>query len=322
MLEHRLFVWSPLGIAPTAAVIFVLAAGSFFLLAALVHYPVLAPNGFLAARAVPAIAISLLLAVSLGMRRYVDLRQESDAVALSAIVSPGMAGGMPRSVPAAQLVPASIAGAALGVAVTLLSVGGLGVYPAVYAWFAAFDLALGILFGRGVLLTMRNGRMLKEIIDHGLKIELLHADRLAVIGRQCARNALVWCAIAAVVCLFFVSGDSGHTTWPILGVCIGIGVWIFLQPMFGVHHRLRAEKTRELDRIRDEIVRAGEEEARDPRAANCLPGLIALEARIQAVREWPFDQTTLIRVAAYVLIPTIPWFGQAIASDLLARFAR
>lgn len=52
-----------------------------------------------------------------------------------------------------------------------------------------------------------------------------------------------------------------------------------------------------------------------------LPGLIAYEARIQAVREWPFDQSTLIRVAGYLLIPAIPWFGEAAVSTLIQRLA-
>ena len=52
-----------------------------------------------------------------------------------------------------------------------------------------------------------------------------------------------------------------------------------------------------------------------------LSGLIAYEARIQAVRDWPFDQSTLIRVGAYVLIPTIPWVGEAIVSAAVQRLA-
>ena len=43
-----------------------------------------------------------------------------------------------------------------------------------------------------------------------------------------------------------------------------------------------------------------------------LQGLLAYEARIQAVHEWPFDQTTLVRVLASAFILTVPWFGQAI----------
>ena len=58
-----------------------------------------------------------------------------------------------------------------------------------------------------------------------------------------------------------------------------------------------------------------------PRPRPGCKGLLAYEARIQAVHEWPFDQTTLVRVAAYVLIPAIPWFGEAFVSDLIQRVA-
>jgi hypothetical protein len=123
------------------------------------------------------------------------------------------------------------------------------------------------------------------------------------------------------VCLYFVGGDPGLSTVLILILCTGLGLWIFLHPMAGVRHRIHAAKAAELDRVRDEIALASREEAQDLHAAARLPGLIAYEARIHAVREWPFDQSTLIRVAAYVLIPAIPWFGQAIASEVLQRLA-
>jgi hypothetical protein len=132
---------------------------------------------------------------------------------------------------------------------------------------------------------------------------------------------LIWFSTAAVVCLYFVGGDSGLTTVPILIGCTGLGLWIFLHPMTGVHQRIRAAKSAELDRVRDEIGQASRLEASDAQAAARLPGLIAYEARIHAVREWPFDQSTLIRVATYVLIPAVPWFGEAIVSEVLQRLA-
>jgi hypothetical protein len=149
----------------------------------------------------------------------------------------------------------------------------------------------------------------------------LYADRLAVIGRQSARNALVWFVNAAVVCLFFIGGDVGPTTVLMVVGCAGMGLWIFLSPMTGVHHRIRAAKSLELDRVRDEIAEASRRAAGDTDAAVRLSGLIAYEARIQAVRDWPFDQSTLIRVAAYVLIPTIPWVGEAIVSTAVQHLA-
>ena len=195
-------------------------------------------------------------------------------------------------------------------------------FPVVFFWQSTHIVILCVLFARGAVLATRNGRSLRRVIDDDLRIELLHADRLAVIGRQSARNALVWLTFAAILCLYFVGGvDPGWPTLPIRMVCMGIGLIIFLHPMSGVRRRIRAAKSADLDRVRDEIGEARCDEAGDPAAAARLSGLIAYEARIHAVREWPFDQSTLLRVAAYVLIPAIPWFGQAVASDVIQRLA-
>ncbi len=146
-------------------------------------------------------------------------------------------------------------------------------------------------------------------------------DKLDVIGRKCARNALVWLTIAAVICLFFVGNNNSVVTIPLLAVCIGFGLWMFLRPMVRVHHCIRTAKAVELDRIRDEISEVSEKEIHDAVAVTRLQGLIAYEARIEAVREWPFDHSTPVRIAVYVLIPALPWFGKALAvSDLLRRF--
>ena len=41
----------------------------------------------------------------------------------------------------------------------------------------------------------------------------------------------------------------------------------------------------------------------------------------QPVHEWPFDQTTLVRVGASALILTVPWFGQAAAQYFVDHIA-
>jgi hypothetical protein len=44
---------------------------------------------------------------------------------------------------------------------------------------------------------------------------------------------------------------------------------------------------------------------------------MALEARIVAVREWPFDLPTLARLALYALIPVVPWFGATFTQQFI-----
>jgi hypothetical protein len=321
--EERLFLASPLGVVGTAALIFALAAGSYFLLAAVVHYPIVGVNGWPnVPTIIPGIAASLLLATVLGMQRYANIQQQADETAFAAIIANRVAGAAATPRPSHMLV-ASVAGAAAGMATTVLSVPAqvLHGYPALYAWQFVVITLLGVLAGRGVVTAARAGRSLRSMIDEGLTIELLHTDRLAVIGRQSARNALVWFSVIAVMCLYFVGGNAGGATIPIAVACAGVGLWMFVHPMVGIHHRIQLAKEAELDRLRDEIGQAVAAERSDPAAAARLPGLIAYEARIQAVREWPFDHSTLVRVGAYVLLPTIPWFGEAAVSDLLQRLA-
>jgi hypothetical protein len=324
--ESRLFQASPLGTATTAALVFGLGWGGFLLIAALTHYALVGPKGVAFDRATAGLVSPLLLAAALGMRRYADLKQRADDKAFAAILGSEAVpvGTLLRPVSTTGTIAWSLAGAAVGAVVAFVSLPAIMRlhFPLAYAWQAALIVLLCVLFARGIVAASRSWRRLRRIIDQGLRIDLLHADKLSVIGRQSARNALVWFVNAAIVCLYFVGGDSGLTTVPILVVCAGIGLWIFLHPMSGVHRRIHAAKSAELDRVRDEIADASRREADDATAAARLPGLIAYEARIQAVREWPFDQSTLIRVASYLLIPAIPWFGEALVSDLIQRVAR
>ena len=323
-IEARLFRASPFGTAGTSALIFAVGVGGFVLISLTVGYPLFSRAGLTLGRTVPGLVSPLLLAAALGLNRYAELRQLAEVPAFAAITS----GATPT---AAMFGPpssehrglASLEGAAIGAVVAYFGVpvAVMHDYPAIYAWQCGLIVLLCVMFMRGALMTARSWRKLGHIIEHAVRIDLLHVDKLSVIGRQTARQALVWFSIAAIVCLYFVGGDIGFTTSAMLLGCTGLGLWIFLHPMTGIHHRIRQAKAAELDRVRDEIEVAGRDEAHDPHAAARLPGLIAYEDRIQSVREWPFDQSTLIRVATYVLIPAIPWFGEAIVSDALQRLA-
>ena len=59
----------------------------------------------------------------------------------------------------------------------------------------------------------------------------------------------------------------------------------------------------------------------DAFASAKLHGLLAYEKRISDAPEWPFDQTTAVRVGASALILTVPWFGQAIAAYVVEHLS-
>jgi hypothetical protein len=325
--EQWLFLKSPVGTAATAAIFFVLATGSYALVAALTHTPLLldtAQGLRIAPYAWSALVLSLLMSTVLGMQRYTRNKERADEPAFIAIAaSAATAATILRPASPKRMLWANALGAVAGIGLAFATAPSAywQDHPALFAWSIAITMFLGALFARGVVMTAQGGRAFAHLIENELRIDLLHVDKLAVIGRHSARNALIWFTVAAIVCLFFV-GEIDSTVIAILIVCAGMGLWIFFRPMEQVHRRIRAEKSAELDRIRTDIDDVRGAAVHDAGAAARLQGLLAYEARIHAVHEWPFDQTTLMRVAAYVLIPAIPWFGEAVVSDLIQRMAR
>jgi hypothetical protein len=328
-LEQFPFLWSPLGTFATSALLFVFLAGSYAAMAGFVHAPLLLGSAARGWRVEPfawsALVLSLLAATTLGMQRYARVREQADELAFAAIASPAAsAATLLRPASRARMLAASAAGILVGIAVAFATVPASfpREYPALFGWHLAVILFLGALFARGVVMTAQGGRATAWLIDHELRIDLLHVEKLAVIGWRGARTALVWFTCAAVVCLFFAGSGFDGTIVTILAACAVMGLWNFFRPMERVHRRIRAEKSAELDRIRNDIGNVRREAAHDAPAAMRLQGLLAYEARITAVREWPFDQPTLLRVAAYVLIPALPWFGKALTADMIQWMAR
>jgi hypothetical protein len=228
--------------------------------------------------------------------------------------------------------------APLGIASAIGLVAGLGVswffyvwgasgekitaYPVLLVWFLVATTVIVMSFTRGVVLTRAGTRIVRNIIENELVIDLLRVDKLSVIGRSAARPALVWFTVCAVILLIFIGGQITPFTVILLICCAAMGLWVFVSTMEYAHQKIRAAKAIELERIRSEIAGLCTAAATDPVTAAKLQGVLAYEARIAEVPEWPFDQTTLIRVCASALILTVPWFGQAVAAYVVDHVSR
>jgi hypothetical protein len=108
-----------------------------------------------------------------------------------------------------------------------------------------------------------------------------------------------------------------------IGFLLAVAAGSFWIPARGVHERLRAAKRAELARVRTEIRRDREALARlgpgADAAARRLPGLLAFEGRVEAVREWPFDAATLRRFGIVLLLPLASWLGGALVERAVDR---
>lgn len=77
-------------------------------------------------------------------------------------------------------------------------------------------------------------------------------------------------------------------------------------------HRAELERiVPELRRLRDAAIEG------DERSQDRLGSLLGYRSFVAEVREWPFDTSTFVRFALYLLIPLGSWFGGAIVERLL-----
>jgi hypothetical protein len=87
-----------------------------------------------------------------------------------------------------------------------------------------------------------------------------------------------------------------------------------LLPVRGVHDVIRAEKQRRLVWCRERLrtLQTDFEGAPDSSATRELAELLTLRSHLEAVREWPFDTSVLVRLAIYLVIPLGSWAGAAL----------
>jgi hypothetical protein len=323
-LEQRMYVLSPFNTFWTSLLIFAVLVGSFAATATLSGIPLVTVDAHgtsLSGSMRFALIFSLLITTVLGMQRFSRERERADLMAHAAVLRGGMADA--REVTAltpgsANLGRASLVGVFVGCLLCWTIVRPTPALQtlATYAWFCAVTILISVLFARGVALTRGASRDTRRNIEERLVVDLLRVDRLSVIGRSAARAALIWFVVSAVICLFFIGGRIDPFTIFLLLGCAAMGIWIFVATMEMVRRKIRVAKAAELERVRSQI------DAERNAPGERLQGLLAYEARIQAVHEWPFDQTTLVRVMASAFILAVPWFGQAIVQYFIERMGQ
>jgi hypothetical protein len=188
-------------------------------------------------------------------------------------------------------------------------------------WFFIITQILFLMMGRGIVETMYESRTMRELVRDELVVDLLAIEKLNVFGRRAVRGTLMWLTPLAISFLFAIRSQQAIMTVPVFIVSAGCAALIFVSTMREVNRRIVATKTAELDILHARIAeeRKALIETNDAAAAQRLPALLALEERIDDVREWPFDLPTLLRLALYALIPVIPWFGAALVGQMVDR---
>ena len=324
--EQQLFEASPLGLLATTAVLFLVLIGLYAIAAGVDHRPWIVAGKAgpeIDRRAWVAICLSLIVCAALGLQRFSQLGDMRDGPALMRDLASDVS-WFP-SFSKARLRLSTVVGAAIGGVAMLWffasGAAGGGSSLGVATWSVAIAMLLGAMFVRGVELTWAGARHGREVLRAGIVVDLLRIERLYPFGRAAARTATIWFTVSAALLLLLVGTPLGPAMLVLSLASAGMGAWVFVGTLGRVRTAIRAAKAIELEQLRREIAQTRAQLYADPAAPEQLQGLLAYEARIASVPEWPFDQTTLARVTASSLVLTIPWFGQAFAGAVVARFS-
>ena len=191
----------------------------------------------------------------------------------------------------------------------------------------AVGFACWVVLGRAWVYLIDSARLYSQIGERHVEVDLLDLRPVSPLTRHGLRIVLlVVLSIPLTLVLATVASplaSSSPTTLAIHG-----GLWlvpvaaaVFVLPLRGLRRQIRSRKAEELTRVREEILLdrnlVARRDSGSAEASTRLPGLLAFEKRIESVREWPFDASTLTRFFLYIAIPLGSWLGGALVERLL-----
>jgi hypothetical protein len=190
-----------------------------------------------------------------------------------------------------------------------------------HVWAVANNTAIFFLLLDSAWLAVQGWATIHDYTHRHLAIDLLDRSILASLGRTGLRGAVVWLGGGIIASSLSWGMNRVAPLVVILAMILLLATLSLLLPAHMARARLCETKRAELSRVRAKIGRAkeaalaGSSEAREQ--ATLLPGLLAYEARIESVREWPYDTPTLVRFAVLAAIAAVSWLGGALVERLL-----
>lgn len=158
---------------------------------------------------------------------------------------------------------------------------------------------------------------LSRLTQQRARPELFDPRPFAALARNGARLAAVWLVIEALAMPVLlempkVFDEEGRSLAVMVLILAAFSAVALILPCLGAHRVLRSAKRRELVAVRGQIA-----EARHAREDTRLPGLLAWEARIEGLSEWPIDARALRRTGLFLLLPLASWIGSALVERLV-----
>ena len=173
--------------------------------------------------------------------------------------------------------------------------------------------------------TVSGRRLFESVAGAIADDDLFDREVVAPFAHFGLRGAFIWIGSSSIGSSLAWGMADTAPLWVILAGTLALATVSFVRPARVIRARLRTAKRAELGRVRARIAAAKEaalarDAARSGPEAALLPGLVAYEARIAALHEWPFDTPTVARFSALALLAAGSWLGGALVERLLGTF--
>jgi len=191
-------------------------------------------------------------------------------------------------------------------------------HPSVHS--LPFMILLFGLLGMMAMITHCQSQVFREVGRQHIETDLLDPEAFSPFAAVGLMNAGLWLVGSAIASLLVTSTANMWVVIVVIIVTTGFGAAGLIVPSRGLHAHIRARKREELAKIRHAIADeratlfSGSDRSSVPPRMN---DMLAYEARIESVREWPFDTSTLGRFALFLLIPLVSWIGGALVERIV-----
>jgi hypothetical protein len=159
--------------------------------------------------------------------------------------------------------------------------------------------------------TVAESARLSNLSNDIDSLDLLELHPHEPLIHQGLTNALLVIGTVSVMSLLGVEARYGPV---LVGFWISFTVlaWIgMMLPLRGIRKKIRVAKDRELDWCRQALKVARDELKSGANSHRPIAEILAYRNMIENIRNWPFDNPTLVRFSLYLLIPLGSWLGGA-----------
>jgi hypothetical protein len=188
------------------------------------------------------------------------------------------------------------------------------------AWHRATGLVFVWWIGCFCYVTVVESVRLSRLSEDIESLDLLDLGAYQPLVQQGLTNALLVIGVVSVLSLLAV--DSRYWSMLVIFWSAFIAIaWLSLMlPLRSIRKKISAAKAQELDWCRQRLQRA-----RDALKSGAVPPqpiaeIMAYRSLVENIRNWPFDNPTLVRFTLYLLIPLGSWLGGAFVERGLDLF--